>query len=95
MSNEQNYKNGENAVSQPFDLRPIFVRRFALPGSQVGDPVLKHAQGADDGAIHTSKNERQQHQGHNDAHVHRQHGRQELHFGHPAQVRVQRSREIQ
>ena len=64
-------------------------------GSEPRNAVLEHAQGADDRAIHTPENKRDENQSYNDAEVQGQYGRQELKFGHPSKISVQNARDIQ
>jgi hypothetical protein len=68
---------------------------LAAMGSEPGNAILEDAQRADDRAIYAAENQGKQHKGYYHPHIQGQYGRKELDFGHPAQIRVERAREIQ
>ena len=92
---QSKHKQGPYAVAQPFDFLLVLVRFLALVGAQPGNAILENAQRADDGAIYAAEDQRKQHQGHHYAHIQGQESREKLDLGHPAQVAMQRAREIQ
>ena len=89
-----------HSIAQPLHLRAVAVRLavlvLALAGDvQVRHSVLEDAQRADDGAIDTPEDERQEDEADDDGHIEGHYGRQELDLRHPAQPSVQRSGEVQ
>ena len=73
----------EHGVAQPLHFGGVGVAAhlFILSRAQVREAILQDAEGANDGAIDASEDERQHHEGDDDSEVQRQDGGQELHLG--------------
>ena len=94
---KQYHPQRPDAVAEPLVLLFKMIRPAVLAGAVVqgGNPVLEHAERADDRTVYPAEKEGQKDQKQDDADVGGHHGGQELDFGHPAQPQVQRPGKVQ
>ena len=88
------HKHGKHRVAKHILRRAVGEAVFLLFAVNPRNQVLHHPKRANHRAIHTAKNEREQHQRHYHHHIQSQHGWQKLHFRHPAEPLVRKASEI-
>ena len=90
---QQKTRKRQKRSTQNAFLLAVAVLVFLL--AEPSDYILHHTQGADDGAVDTAKQQRQGYQKQQRSNVHSHQSRQELNLGHPSQIHMSRTGEVQ
>ena len=88
-------EHAQHAVAQPRQGGRMAVAVLLALLCEPGYNVLEDAQRADDRTIDTAQQQGENHQGQYHSHIQCQQGGEELDLGHPAEPRVQCSREVE
>ena len=91
----QEDKDAEQGVAQPAVFTDIMEAVLFHLAGQIVEAVLHDAQGADHRAVDTTEEEREEEDGSDDDEASRHYSRQELNFGHPAEIEMKHTGEVE